>query len=85
MASEKRCDASHYLITGINAGEGPMILKRAGYTIRIEVLGGPGPDVPDLRWDAVRLMIGEHTDEPRMEGDEDEDVLDLPSRKAEAS
>lgn len=85
MASEKRCDASHYLITGINAGDGPMILECAGYAIRVEVFGGPGPDRPDLRWDAVRLMIGEHTDDPKLEADEDEGVLDLNSRKDRAS
>ena len=84
MASEKRCDASNRTITGIDAGEGPMILKSADYTFRVEVTGWPdelGPERPNLRWEAVRLMIERHTDDPRIECDEDEDVLELSSRK----
>lgn len=87
MASEKRCDASHTLITGIDAGQGPIILESGGYEIRVEVTGWPeelGPDRPNLRWEAVRRMVEGHTDDPRIEGDDD-DVLDLASRKADAS
>ena len=88
MASELRCDASHTLITGVDAGEGPMIVESGGYTFRVELVGWPeelGTERPNLRWEAVRRMIEGHTEEPRIEG-EDADVLDLPSRKkAEAS
>ena len=93
MASEKRCDASHFLIIGIDAGEGPMILNSGGYTFRVEVVAWPGDDSngeeierPNLRWEAVRKMIETHTEDPRIEGDDDDkDVLDLPSRKDKAS
>ena len=80
MASELRCDASNSLITGIDAGEGPMILESGGYRLRIEVLAWPeelGPERPNLRWEMVRRMIEGHTDEPRIEGDDD-DVLASP-------
>ena len=92
MASELRCDASHFLIAGIDAGEGPMILRSGGYTFRVEVIAWPGEDSPgpverpNLRWEAIRMMIAEHTDDPGLEGeDDDDDVVDLASRKAEAS
>ena len=83
MSSEKRCDASNFLIKGIDAGAGPIILKSGGYTIRVEVTGWPeelGPERPNLSWESVRRMmeaLGE--DEPKIEGDE-EDVLELASR-----
>ncbi len=83
MASEKRCDASRTLITGIDAGEGALILDSGGYRIRIEVIDWPtdlGSERPNLRWEALRRMIEGHTDEPRIEG-ADEDVLDLAPRQ----
>lgn len=88
MASEKRCDASQALITGIDAGEGPMILESGEYTIRVEVIGWPDDiesERPNLRWEMVRRMIEGYTDDPRLEGEDDDDVLDLASRKRGAS
>ena len=89
MASEKRCDASNFLIKGIDAGAGPMTLKSGEFTIRVEVIGWPkelGPERPNLSWESVRRMVealGE--DEPKLEDDDDEGVLDLAARKAESA
>ena len=89
MASEKRCDASNFLIKGIDAGAGPMTLKSGQFTIRVEVTGWPkelGPERPNLSWESVRRMVealGE--DEPKLEDDDDEGVLDLAARKAESA
>ena len=84
MASEKRCGASNFLIKGIDAGAGPMILKSGEFTIRVEVTGWPkelGPQRPNLSWESVRRMVEAlGQDEPKLE-DDDEGVLDLPSRK----
>ena len=93
MASEKRCDASNFLIAGVDAGEGPMILKSGDYTFRVEVIAWPADDSngdeierPNLRWGAVRKMIEQHTDDPIVEGDDDDEgVLDLAARKAESA
>ena len=89
MAPEKRCGASNFLIKGIDAGAGPMILKSGEFTIRVEVTGWPeelGPERPNLSWESVRRMVeafGE--DEPKLEDDDDEGVLDLAARKAESA
>ena len=89
MASEIRCDASGFLIKGIDAGSGPLIVKSGGYAFRVDVVRWPdelGPERPNLSWESVRRMIEAHgKDEPELEGDDDDGVLNLPSRKAEAS
>ena len=85
MAQEKRCDATHALIIGIDAGEGPMTVESGGYVLRVEVIGWPdelGPERPNLRWEAVRRLIEGHTDDPRLEGGDDAGVVKLPRKKA---
>ena len=84
MAAEKSCDRTGARIVGLDAGEGPMIIKSDGYVIRVEVIASP-PDIehpPNLRWDAVRRMIEAHTDDPAPESEDDgDDVLPMEARK----
>lgn len=85
MATEKRCDATHALITGVDAAAGPVILECPDYVIRVEIVAWPGvtspPRRPNLRWEAVRRMIEAHTHEPVIEGNEDVDVISLKEKR----
>lgn len=84
MAEEKRCDVTGRRIVGLDAGEGPMLVKDpSGYVMRVEVIESP-PEIqgpPNLRWEGVRKMIEAHTHDPTPEGGGHDDVLDMQARK----
>ncbi len=77
MTTELRCDETHAKIVGIDAGAGPMILYSGDHVIRVEVLEVSDDGRANLRWEAVRRMITNHTHEPEVESELEADVIEL--------